>query len=275
MAPNHERHDVITRALRENYASISRKFTQPVYSIFLGQQERARAFSSTLWRYFLRNGLDETDSFMQLHHPALLHNLSTELHYTVSSVSASYCIPQCVRRIAGVCTHYVVYNISKKKNTVDKSKIKDKRKVCLLHEQVFSISGWEAEIHTGHIQQCWHTLHRWEEHGRSENIYHSHQTPPGGTPTLQRQAIFKYIGGPLGGLQSAANRVQFSANVLSGLVWALQGKCRYFQLLPTSFLTRPSPSPNLCDSKEQTKQTSGPNLCACGRYYEQPYGYDD
>ena len=45
------------------------------------------------------------------------------------SVSASYCIPQCVRRIAGVCTHYVVYNISKKKNTVDKSKIKDKRKV--------------------------------------------------------------------------------------------------------------------------------------------------
>ena len=45
--------------------------------------------------------------------------------------------------------------------------------------------------------------------------------------------------------------------------------------LYTSFLTRPSPSPNLCDSKEQTKQTSGPNLCACGRYYEQPYGYDD
>ena len=45
------------------------------------------------------------------------------------SVSASYCIPQCVRRIAGVCTHYVVYNVSKKKNTVDKSKIKDKRKV--------------------------------------------------------------------------------------------------------------------------------------------------
>ena len=44
---------------------------------------------------------------------------------------------------------------------------------------------------------------------------------------------------------------------------------------PTSFFTRPSPSPNLCDSKEQTKQTSGPNLCACGRYYEQPYGYDD
>ena len=33
----------------------------------------------------------------------------------VSSVSASYCIPQCVRLIAGVCTHYVVYNISKKK----------------------------------------------------------------------------------------------------------------------------------------------------------------
>ena len=174
--------------MRENYASISRKFTQPVYSIFLGQQERARAFSSTMWRNFLRNGLDDTDSFMQLHHPALLHNLSTELHYTVSSV-------------------------------------------CLLHEQVFAISGWEAEIHTGHIQQLWHTLHRWEEHGRSENIYHSHQTPPGGTPTLQRQAIFKYIGGSLGGLQSAANSVQFSANVLSGLVLALQGKCRYFQLL--------------------------------------------
>ena len=29
-----------------------------------------------------------------------------------------------MRLIAGVCTHYVVYNISKKKNTVDKSKIK-------------------------------------------------------------------------------------------------------------------------------------------------------
>ena len=42
------------------------------------------------------------------------------------SVSASYCIPQCVRLIAGVCTHYVVYNISKKKNTVDKSKIKER-----------------------------------------------------------------------------------------------------------------------------------------------------
>ena len=41
-------------------------------------------------------------------------------------VSASYCIPQCVRLIAGVCTHYVVYNISKKKNTVDKSKIKER-----------------------------------------------------------------------------------------------------------------------------------------------------
>ena len=42
------------------------------------------------------------------------------------SVSASYCIPQCARLIAGVCTHYVVYNISKKKNTVDKSKIKER-----------------------------------------------------------------------------------------------------------------------------------------------------
>ena len=42
------------------------------------------------------------------------------------SVSASYCIPQCVRLIAGVCTHYVVYNISKKKNTVVKSKIKER-----------------------------------------------------------------------------------------------------------------------------------------------------
>ena len=45
--------------------------------------------------------------------------------YSVS-VSASYCIPQCVRLIAGVSTHYVVYNISKKKNTVDKSKIKER-----------------------------------------------------------------------------------------------------------------------------------------------------
>ena len=31
--------------------------------------------------------------------------------YVSVSVSASYCIPQCVRLIAGVCTHYVVYNI--------------------------------------------------------------------------------------------------------------------------------------------------------------------
>ena len=170
----------ITRAFRENLRNLSTQF-------FWGSRNGQELFPP-LWRYFLRNGLDETDSFMQLHHPALLHNLSTELHYTVSSV-------------------------------------------CQLHKQVFAISGWEAEIHTGHIQQCWHTLHRWEEHGRSENIYHSHQTPPGGTPTLQRQAIFKYIGGPLGGLQSAANSVQFSANVLSGLVLALQGKCRYFQLL--------------------------------------------
>ena len=47
-------------------------------------------------------------------------------HKAVYSVSASYCIPQCVRLIAGVSTHYVVYNISKKKNTVDKSKIKER-----------------------------------------------------------------------------------------------------------------------------------------------------
>ena len=186
-----EHHDVITRALSENYASIARKFTQPVYSIFVERQERARAFSSTLWIYFLRKGLDETDSFKQLHHPALLHKLSTEIRYTVSSV-------------------------------------------CLLHEQVFAIAGWEAERHTGHIQQCWHMLHRWEEHGRSQktqNIYHGHQTPPGGTPILQRQAILKYIGGPRGGLQLAATSVRFSAKVLSGLVLALQGKCRYFQLI--------------------------------------------
>ena len=30
--------------------------------------------------------MDETDSFKQLRHPALLHNSSTERHYTVSSV---------------------------------------------------------------------------------------------------------------------------------------------------------------------------------------------
>ena len=43
-----------------------------------------------------------------------------KIHANVTdvSVSASYCIPQCVRLIAAVCTHYVVYNISKKKNTV-------------------------------------------------------------------------------------------------------------------------------------------------------------
>ena len=61
---------------------------------------------------------------------SILDRIGSEGIYFVNvSVSASYCIPQCVRLIAGVCTHYVVYNISKKKNTVDKSKIKDKRKV--------------------------------------------------------------------------------------------------------------------------------------------------
>ena len=34
----------------------------------------------------------------------------TQIAFAVSfSVSASYCIPQCVRLIAGVSTHYVVY----------------------------------------------------------------------------------------------------------------------------------------------------------------------
>ena len=44
-----------------------------------------------------------------------LNAVNAKLDNIVSlSVSASYCIPQCVRLIAGVCTHYVVYNISKK-----------------------------------------------------------------------------------------------------------------------------------------------------------------
>ena len=72
---------------------------------------------------------------------------ATPLFRTVSvsvSVSASYCIPQCVRLIAGVCTHYVVYNISKKKNTVDKSKIKDKRKVKPKDKSWVKI-GWRTK----------------------------------------------------------------------------------------------------------------------------------
>ena len=64
------------------------------------------------------------------------------------SVSASYCIPQCVRLIAGVCTHYVVYNISKKKNTVDKSKIKDKRKVKPKDKSWVKI-GWRTKNRKG------------------------------------------------------------------------------------------------------------------------------
>ena len=64
------------------------------------------------------------------------------------SVSASYCIPQCVRLIAGVCTHYVVYNISKEKNTVDKSKIKDKRKVKPKDKSWVKI-GWRTKNRKG------------------------------------------------------------------------------------------------------------------------------
>ena len=70
-------------------------------------------------------------------------------HYNLHvSVSASYCIPQCVRLIAGVCTHYVVYNISKKKNTVDKSKIKDKRKVKPKDKSWVKI-GWRTKNRKG------------------------------------------------------------------------------------------------------------------------------
>ena len=68
-------------------------------------------------------------------------------HYCFS-VSASYCILQCVRLIAGVCTHYVVYNISKKKNTVDKSKIKDKRKVKPKDKSWVKI-GWRTKNRKG------------------------------------------------------------------------------------------------------------------------------
>ena len=72
---------------------------------------------------------------------------NTNIVYVVS-VSASYCIPQCVRLIAGVCTHYVVYNISKKKNTVDKSKIKDKRKVKPKDKSWVKI-GWRTKNRKG------------------------------------------------------------------------------------------------------------------------------
>ena len=38
-------------------------------------------------------------------------------------------------------------------------------------------------MHAWHIHQCWHTLHRWEEHGRSENAHHGQQMPPRSTLT--------------------------------------------------------------------------------------------
>ena len=115
----------------------------------------------------------------------------------------------------------------------------------------YAIAWGETEGHAGYIQQRLHTLHRWEEHGRSENIHHDQQTPPGGTPTLQGQAIWK-------------SRWSY---------WGTSSSChqsviiRYSRQMPsipadttyTSFLTRPSPSPNLYDSKEQTKQTSWHN----------------
>ena len=53
-----------------------------------------------------------------------------------------------MRPIAGVCTHYVVYNISKKKNTVDKSKIKDKRKVKPKDKSWVKI-GWRTKNRKG------------------------------------------------------------------------------------------------------------------------------
>ena len=51
------------------------------------------------------------------------------------------------------------------------------------------------------------------------------------------------------------------------IVWSCIGSSSQMPLIPSditfaSFLTRPSPSPNLCDSNEHTKQTSGPNLRA-------------
>ena len=41
-----------------------------------------------------------------------------------------------------------------------------------------------------------------------EKIHHGQQTPPEGAPTLQGQAIWKYLGGPL---QAAATSLRFSA----------------------------------------------------------------
>ena len=77
-----------------------------------------------------------------------VHRLDPPHYKDLLSVSASYCIPQCVRLIAGVCTHYVVYNISKKKNTVDKSKIKDKRKVKPKDKSWVKI-GWRTKNRKG------------------------------------------------------------------------------------------------------------------------------
>ena len=45
------------------------------------------------------------------------------------SVSACYCIPQCVRLIAGSVRGILIKRIIKVYSAVDKSKIKDKRKV--------------------------------------------------------------------------------------------------------------------------------------------------
>ena len=78
----------------------------------------------------------------------LFWKLSPHCRKCMVSVFASYCIPQCVRLIAGVCTHYVVYNISKKKNTVDKSKIKDKRKVKPKDKSWVKI-GWRTKNRKG------------------------------------------------------------------------------------------------------------------------------
>ena len=79
--------------------------------------------------------------------PTVCYSVPSIVEVSVS-VSASYCIPQCVRLIAGVCTHYVVYNISKKKNTVDKSKIKDKRKVKPKDKSWVKI-GWRTKNRKG------------------------------------------------------------------------------------------------------------------------------
>ena len=58
---------------------------------------------------FARSGVNSFQTCIRRNVYSFKYRLHASLNSIVSvSVSASYCIPQCVRLIAGVCTHYVV-----------------------------------------------------------------------------------------------------------------------------------------------------------------------